>query len=120
MSVFSQFYSVGVQLWSFQYVSDLIKGEQSGLCCLFPGTTSCWLVQPEKCKLKAQERTGNVPQHVQQGLACPQCIALYCAAGMVRVMDNDDHIGPFNIGNPGAWELGLCLPAHACSPAWSF
>lgn len=27
---------------------------------------------------------------------------------MVRVMDNEEHIGPFNIGNPGA--LGHQLP----------
>ncbi len=37
-------------------------------------------------------------------------------AGMVRVMDNDDHIGPFNIGNPGARSQGLRLRMHALQP----
>lgn len=26
-------------------------------------------------------------------------------AGMVAVMDNDEHIGPFNIGNPGEFTM---------------
>ena len=32
-------------------------------------------------------------------------------AGMVAVMDNDDHIGPFNIGNPGACAPCTRLPS---------
>lgn len=36
-------------------------------------------------------------------------------AGLMRLMDNDEHTGPFNIGNPGARE-----PRGAAAEAWSF
>jgi nucleoside-diphosphate-sugar epimerase len=35
--------------------------------------------------------------------------------GMVRVMDNEEHIGPFNIGNPGARRRrGAARPRSSC------
>ena len=30
-------------------------------------------------------------------------------AGMVAVMDNDEHLGPFNVGNPGVSEFSCAL-----------
>ena len=40
-------------------------------------------------------------------MACLIGCRLPLASGMVRVMDNDDHIGPFNVGNPGAQLAGV-------------
>lgn len=47
------------------------------------------------------------PASSQLCIACLNGFPLCLASGMVRVMDNDDHIGPFNVGNPGAQLAGV-------------